>query len=176
MFDLQPTLHGTLLSIRPLRESDFPSLFAVASDPLIWAQHPAHDRYTELVFRSFFQIGMESGGALIVNEILTGRVIGSSRYCFHPQAPDEIEIGFTFLAREFWGGVYNAELKALMLGHAFKHVGSVIFCVGDKNIRSQRAVHKLGAEVDPATIHSKPGRIVYRLNRSRFALEKKTRG
>lgn len=168
MFDLQPTLRGPLLSIRPLRESDFPALFAVASDPLIWAQHPAQDRYTEPVFRSFFRGGMESGGALIVHECITGRVIGSSRYCLHPQEPDEVEIGFTFLAREFWGGVYNAELKALMLDHAFMHVGSVIFCVGDKNLRSQRAVQKLGAEVDPASIHCKAGRIVYRLKRSQY--------
>jgi hypothetical protein len=54
-FDLQPVLKGELLWLRPLRLDDFPSLFAVAADPLIWEQHPAGDRYKEEVFKTFFR-------------------------------------------------------------------------------------------------------------------------
>jgi len=43
-FELQPHLVGDLLEVRPLRPEDWESLFAVASDPLIWEQHPARDR------------------------------------------------------------------------------------------------------------------------------------
>ena len=50
-FELQPTLTGKLLWLRPLRADDFHDLYAVASDPLIWEQHPVKDRYRDEVFR-----------------------------------------------------------------------------------------------------------------------------
>ncbi|MFM8845484.1 MAG: hypothetical protein ACKOGN_06255, partial [Gammaproteobacteria bacterium] len=49
-FDFQPTLTGGLLLVQPLVRSDFEALYAVASDPLIWEQHPAHDRWRPEVF------------------------------------------------------------------------------------------------------------------------------
>ena len=143
-FDLQPTLHGELLDLRPLRAQDFDSLFAVASDPLIWEQHPANDRYKPEVFRAFFDEGLASGGALIATDKKDGRVIGSSRFHGYNPERSEVEIGWTFLARKYWGGVYNGEMKQLMLQHAFQFVESVIFLIGDENRRSQRAVEKIG--------------------------------
>ncbi len=144
-FDLQPILKGELLALRPLRPEDFHELYAVASDPLIWEQHPANDRYQEEVFKGFFREALESGGALIASDCKDGRVIGSSRFHGYDQAKSEIEIGWTFLARSHWGGIYNREMKQLMLRHAFKFVNSVIFLVGPQNLRSQRALEKTGA-------------------------------
>ena len=143
-FDLQPTLEGELLALRPLRPEDFPRLFAVASDPLIWEQHPVRDRYTEEVFREFFREAMESGGALIALDAVDGQVIGSSRFHGYDSEKSEIEIGWTFLARSRWGGVYNAEMKRLMLRHALRLLNSVVFLVGPENMRSQRAMEKIG--------------------------------
>ena len=145
LFDLQPNLAGDLLRLRPLRPEDWDALYAVASDPLIWEQHPINDRYREDVFRGFFREALESGGALIVIDSKDGRVIGSSRFHGYDEGKSEIEIGWTFLARSHWGGLYNGEMKQLMLGHAFKFVKSVIFLVGPENWRSQRAVEKIGA-------------------------------
>jgi RimJ/RimL family protein N-acetyltransferase len=144
-FDLQPCLKGELLELRPLREDDFADLYAVASDPLIWEQHPDQDRYQEDVFRRFFQDALDSRGGLVVIDNEDGRVIGSSRYHGYDELRSEIEIGWTFLARSHWGGIYNRELKRLLLDHAFKFVSSVIFLVGRDNIRSQRSVEKIGA-------------------------------
>jgi RimJ/RimL family protein N-acetyltransferase len=144
-FDLQPTLEGELLTLRPLRLEDFHELYAVASDPLIWEQHPANDRYKEEVFKGFFRQALESGGALIAIDSSDGRVIGSSRFHGYDQEKSEIEIGWTFLARSHWGGTYNREMKQLMLRHAFKFVNGVIFLVGRQNLRSQRALEKIGA-------------------------------
>jgi RimJ/RimL family protein N-acetyltransferase len=143
-FDLQPRLAGDLLELRPLREDDYAALFAVASDPLIWEQHPCSDRYKDEVFKEFFREAMESGGALIATDRKDGRVIGSSRFFGHNAELSEIEIGWTFLARSHWGGTYNREMKRLMLAHAFQFVESVIFMVGPSNFRSQRAVEKIG--------------------------------
>ena len=143
-FDLQPTLKGNLLELRPLRPEDFQDLFAVASDPLIWEQHPSKDRYKEDVFQVFFREALESGGALLALDCKDGRVIGSSRFHGYDQDKSEIEIGWTFLARSHWGGIFNREMKQLMLRHAFRFVDRVIFLVGPQNLRSQRAVEKIG--------------------------------
>ena len=147
-FELQPTLRGELVELRPLRPDDFDGLFAVASDPLIWEQHPARDRCEEPVFRELFDQSMASGGALIAIDRASGRIIGSSRYWAYNAAANEIEIGWTFLARSHWGGAYNGEMKRLMLRHAFQFVESVVFLVGPRNFRSQRALEKIGAARD----------------------------
>jgi RimJ/RimL family protein N-acetyltransferase len=143
-FDLQPILRGELLGLRPLRPDDFHDLYAVASDPLIWEQHPSKDRYREEVFKGFFREALESGGALIAIDSKDGRVIGSSRFHGYDKEKSEIEIGWTFLARSHWGGAYNREMKQLMLRHAFQFVNRVIFLVGAQNLRSQKAMEKIG--------------------------------
>ena len=143
-FDLQPVLKGELLELRPLRQEDFPELYSVASDPLIWEQHPSNDRYKEEVFREFFREALESGGALVALDSRDGRMIGSSRFHAYDEEKSEIEIGWTFLARSYWGGVYNGEMKQLMLRHAFRFVNSVVFLVGPQNLRSQKALEKIG--------------------------------
>ena len=143
-FDLQPTLRGELLELRPLSAEDFADLYAAASDPLIWEQHPASDRYREDVFREFFRGALESGGAFVVLDRRNGRCIGSTRFLCYDEENSEVEIGYTFLARSHWGGRYNGEMKRLMLEHAFRFVRSVVFLVGPENHRSQRAVEKIG--------------------------------
>src|SRR6266404_701043 len=142
--ELQPHLVGDLIELRPLRPKDWESLFAVAADRLIWEQHPAHDRYQKEVFKEFFREALASGGAFVVIDRKTQQIIGSSRYFGFEPGKREIEIGWTFLARSYWGGKYNGELKRLMLDHAFKFVESVVFLIGPTNLRSQRAVEKIG--------------------------------
>lgn len=146
-FDLQPALRGDLLELRPLRADDFDALFAAASDPLIWEQHPESDRYTAEKFRRYFDGAMQSGGAFAVMDRASGRVVGSTRYHGYDPVAREIEIGWTFLARSHWGGAYNQEMKRLLLEHAFQFVDRVVFLVGPSNIRSQRAVEKIGGKL-----------------------------
>ena len=168
-FELQPTLKGALLALRPLEPGDFDALYAVASDPLIWEQHPARDRCELPVFREFFAEALASGGALLVTDAETGRVIGSSRYFGHREEASEIEIGWTFLARSHWGGRYNRELKRLMLEHAFRFVRSVVFLVGPGNLRSQRAMEKIRGRLEPE--RDGQGRLVYRITTSPWSRE-----
>jgi len=143
-FDFQPTIKGVLVELRPLRPDDWDPLFAVASDPLIWEQHPARDRYKPDVFRAFFREALASGGALTALDRKDGRIIGSSRFHDYNEQVSEVEIGWTFLARSHWGGRYNREMKQLMLRHAFQFVERVVFLIGRENLRSQKAIEKLG--------------------------------
>jgi RimJ/RimL family protein N-acetyltransferase len=143
-FDLQPVLKGELLSLRPLRLEDFDNLYAAASDPLIWEQHPVRDRYKKEIFEHYFSDALKSGGALIAIDSSNGKVIGSSRFHGYDEQKGEIEIGWTFLARSHWGGVHNREMKQLMLRHAFQFVDRVVFLIGPNNLRSQKAMEKIG--------------------------------
>jgi RimJ/RimL family protein N-acetyltransferase len=143
-FELQPVLKGELIELRPLRSEDWDDLFAVASDPLIWQQHPENDRCTEDVFKIFFKDALDSAGAFVVIDTKSQQIIGSTRFHGYDPEKSEIEIGWTFLARKYWGGRYNREMKQLMLAHAFKFVENVVFFVGESNIRSQKATEKIG--------------------------------
>jgi RimJ/RimL family protein N-acetyltransferase len=156
-FELQPRLVGTGIELRPLAPDDFETLLAVARDPLIWEQHPEPDRCERQVFRRYFDGGIESGGAFAIIDRTTGAVIGSSRYCNLDPAGRQVEIGWTFLARAFWGGACNRELKSLMLDHAFRFVDRVVFVVGEHNLRSQRALEKIGARPLPEGPAGAPG-------------------
>lgn len=145
-FDLQPTIENEWVAIRPLLQQDFETLYSIASDPLIWEQHPNKNRYQKEAFKNFFKGAIESGGAFMVTDIKTGEPIGSSRFCNAENGDgDAIAIGYTFLARSHWGGRYNQALKKLMIDHAFKYVNSIIFHIGALNIRSQKAIEKTGA-------------------------------
>lgn len=163
-FDRQPVLRGELLELRPLRAEDFEALFRVAADPLIWEQHPDRNRYQEATFRAFFEEALASGGALVALDRANGHIIGSSRYHGYDAARSVIEIGWTFLARAYWGGRYNGEMKRLMLEHAFRSVQRVIFIIGPDNRRSQRAVEKIGATRAGTTVDAQGRtRVVYEL-------------
>ncbi len=171
----QPVLEGDRLLLRPLARGDWAALFAVASDPRIWAIHPAPDRWQEPVFRAFFDDALAGGGAMVVIDKASGGIIGSSRWQgYDPAHGGSVEIGWTFLARSHWGGLFNLELKRLMLGHAFQFVGQVIFRVGETNWRSRGAMEKIGGRLTDAIDHSQmAGRdvahVVYEITRESFA-------
>ena len=173
--DRQPTLEGARLLLRPLRADDWPALYAVASDPRIWAVHPAHDRWQEPVFRAFFADALAKGGALAVVDKASGAIVGSSRLQnFDPAHGGSVEIGWTFLARSHWGGSYNAEMKRLMLAHALRSVERVRFVVGEDNVISRRAMEKIGGrltgEIDERPMAGGTARhVVFEIDREGFA-------
>ncbi len=174
MIDRQPTLTSPTVVLRPLVADDWDGLFAAASDPLIWAGHPAHDRWQEPVFRAFFADALASGGALVAVDPANGAVIGSSRYDTRRAGPGEVEIGWTFLARPYWGGATNRVMKALMVDHALTGFDRVIFLVGETNRRSRRALEKVGAALtDRAEVGDLGGRqvrhLIYAIDRADFA-------
>ena len=142
----------------------------MASDPLIWEQHPEHNRFQEPTFRAFFEEALESRGALVALDRANGQVIGSSRYHGYDSEQSLIEIGWTFLARVYWGGRYNGEMKRLMLEHAFKWVKRVIFIIGPDNRRSQRAVEKIGGVRAGTTTDARgQARVVYEITPALYA-------
>ena len=167
----QPTLAGDAVLLRPIRSEDYDGLYAVASDPEIWALHPAQDRWRELEFRVYFEKWLLKGGGLTIQEKVSQRIIGASCYSLEGRVPGEVEIGWTFLARDHWGGATNQEVKRLMIGHALGWYERVVFRVAETNLRSRRALEKIGAELtERAELVEVGGRelrhLVYEIRRS----------
>jgi RimJ/RimL family protein N-acetyltransferase len=181
--DRQPTLESERVLLRPLVESDWDALFAVASDRELWAGHPAHDRWQEPVFRAFFDDALAQGGALAIIdkhalssvEGATGAVIGSSRFQdYQPANGGSVEIGWSFLPRAYWGRGYNAEFKRLMLAHAFETVERVIFRAGADNVISRKALANIGGRLTGETfVAERAGRpvehVIFEITREDFA-------
>jgi RimJ/RimL family protein N-acetyltransferase len=175
--DRQPVLKGARLLLRPLEQGDWDALFAVASDPLIWEVHPASDRWQEPVFREFFSDALAQGGALAVIDRASGTIVGSSRIqAYDPADGGSVEIGWTFLARSHWGGAFNREMKRLMLEHCFRFVERVDFRVGESNVRSRRAMEKIGGQLSERggsvvdTVSGPVPHVVYEIDRDSFAV------
>jgi RimJ/RimL family protein N-acetyltransferase len=170
--DLEPTdLAGEKTILVPLRAVHFEELYAVASDPLIWEQHPNPDRYKRDVFKTYFEGAMAMEGAFLIRDVETGETVGSSRFYDFDAERSEVKIGYTFFARSCWGKGYNQEVKRLMLEHAFQYVDSAIFHVGMDNTRSRIAMERLGAEnigeVEVAYFGESPKRnVVYRIRKA----------
>lgn len=174
----QPTLTGEKVLLRPLTEDDWDALFAIASDKLVWELHPAHDRWKEPVFREFFENALRYEGAMAMVDRATGEIFGSSRWqgVVEKSAtePSSVEIGWTFLARSHWGGAWNREVKRLMIGHALRHVEMVEFHVGKDNLRSRRAMEKIGGSLSDRTlvvemVGVQVHHVIYEITRDSFA-------
>ena len=143
--DLQPTLKGQWVTLRPLLRSDFEALYAAASDPLIWEQHPEPNRYQRPVFETYFNSGIECRGAFAILDSKTGKIIGSTRFYSHDTELKEVVIGYTFIERAYWGKKHNPEMKKMLLEHAFQKADRVLFYIGEKNTRSRKAIESIGA-------------------------------
>ena len=171
--DLQPILLGNTLKLRPIEREDFDALYRAASDPKIWELHPDSERYKRTVFQQrFFEGALASGGALVIEELDSGHIIGSSRYYEWSPETGEISIGYTFIERSHWGKGTNRELKELMLNHIYQWAGAVWFHVGEVNMRSRRAVEKLGATLSHSKERELEGKpftqLYYKLEASKF--------
>ncbi|MBC8053284.1 MAG: GNAT family N-acetyltransferase [Sphingobacteriaceae bacterium] len=167
--NLQPaTLKNELIKLVPLNESHWEEVYSAASDPLIWAQHPAPDRYKQDVFEKFFQEGIDSKGAFAIVDLKSAEIIGTSRFYDYDEKNRSIAIGYTFLVRKYWGTVYNKALKSLMINYALEYVDEVIFHVGSINIRSQKAVEKLGARKYAEEMRAGKSYVYYRLEKANW--------
>jgi RimJ/RimL family protein N-acetyltransferase len=166
----QPLLENDLLILRPLKAEDFDALFKVASDPLIWEQHPAKNRATKEGFELYFNEGIAMNSAFVVIDKKSGDVIGSTRFALVKESPNAIEIGWTFLDRQYWGSAYNKSMKGLLMDYAFQFVDNVFFYIHEDNYRSQKAVEKLGGvritELDGVPLSTRPtANVIYRIGR-----------
>ena len=167
-------LQNELIALFPLKEEDFEDLYTVASDPLVWEQHPNKWRYQREVFQNFFEGALLSLGAFLIRDKATNEIVGCSRFYDYDAATSSILIGYTFVGRSYWGKGFNRELKQLMLAYIFQYVDTVFFHIGAQNLRSQKAIEKIGAlKVDEIEVayYGEPEKInfVYEIQRHQIS-------
>mgnify|MGYP000896308249 FL=1 len=168
-----PILTGALITLRPLRESDFDALYLIAKDSLLWEQHPQSNRYQLSVYQKLFQEFIESKMTFVIIENTTQKIIGSSRFYDFQREEQTIVIGYTMLSRDYWGGLFKNKKKKIMCDYAFQFVNSIIFHVGENNFRSRKALVKIGAKEFSESVKQLPdGKIYkvihYRINKGEY--------
>lgn len=176
--DTQPTLENDRAILYPLQEADFEALYVVASDPLVWEQHPNKDRWKRDVFRTFFDGALQSRGAFKIIDKATGQVAGSTRIYDYNEGDNSILIGYTFYGRQYWGNGLNLSVKALLLDYLFRFVAQVDFHIGAVNVRSQIAIGRLGAKKvgeQEVAYFGEPPKLnyVYRIEREEWLAQKR---
>ena len=138
IFNFQPSSTGNLVRIRPLLERGYEELCKLSSDPLVWEQLPRCERYKEDVFEKFFEESISLNTTVAIIDIQSDQLVGSSRYARLNLDRNEVEIGWTFFTRQFWGKGHNVDSKRLMIENALNSVDSIFFVAAATNYRSRR--------------------------------------
>jgi RimJ/RimL family protein N-acetyltransferase len=151
--DLTPvTLKGRWLTLEPIDVRHAEGIFDAMQDEevcryLAWPPPKALDETLTLIREA--QAAMGRGQALVYAQIwnATGRAVGSTRLLDVRPADRQVEIGSTFLARDYWRTPANTESKYLFLRHCFETLGCVRVALktDGRNVRSQEAIARLGA-------------------------------
>ena len=125
----------------------------LAKDERIWEftrRFTIDDTYDQQ-FDAYFDNAIDPNGrgiqqTFVIHETASDQIIGMSRFYEYEKAEKRLAIGFTWYIPSVWGRVYNKECKLLMLQYAFEEIGvlRVEFTVVGQNIRSQKAVEKIG--------------------------------
>ena len=137
-------LEDETIKLVQVEKKHFSDLYNVAKDPKLWDQHNAKDRWQKEIFSKFFNKGLDNeNGLLAIIDKKNNEIIGSTRYYPHKE---KLSIGYTFISRKYWGTSTNFQVKKLMLDHAYQFTDEIYFHIWSNNIRSQKAVQKLGAE------------------------------
>ncbi len=160
--DIKPvTLTGRHVRLEPLAHSHVADLFAGGTDSSIWQYIPYPPVHTEADMRAWVDdlLARQAKGAdlpfAVVHQDL-GRAIGATRYLDIQRANRAVEIGGTWYAPEHQRTAANTEAKLLLLSHAFETLGCirVQLKTDERNVRSQRAIERIGAVREGTLRHS----------------------
>jgi RimJ/RimL family protein N-acetyltransferase len=143
-------LTGQRVQLKPLSLQHAEGLWEVADDQVFaslpYDRPPSVDAMREWIGAALGRGGMRMPFAVVVD----GQMAGTTSYWYPDPVRRQIEIGSTWLARAWWGSGVNHEAKRLLIGHAFTGLGcrKVVFRTDPANMRSQRALERLGAVRD----------------------------
>lgn len=145
------TLEGKHVRLEPLSRAHHAQLSESGLDAELWRWIPQPVRTAEEM-RDYIEIALQqqaAGSALPFAILATasGRVIGSTRFGNIDRANRRVEIGWTWLTRQWQRTPANTEAKYLMLRHAFETLACVRveFKTDSLNDRSRLALRRIGA-------------------------------
>ena len=146
------TLDGRYVTLEPLAERHARDLFDVMQDDevcryLAWPPPTALDETLALIRQAEGLMARRESVVFAQIWKATGRAIGSTRLLDVRPADRQVEIGSTFLGRDYWRTHANTESKLLFLRYCFETLGCVRVALktDGRNVRSQGAIARLGA-------------------------------
>lgn len=150
-FDQVPLLENSRVLLRPIQDADKAALREIALDEEIWrymitriSNEEELDAWIQTA-TSGYQLGTRY--TFMIVDKATGQLAGSTSYG-NISVPDKrLEIGWTWLSRDYRGTGLNRHCKFLLLRYAFEVLQMErVELKGDAlNIRSRKAMLKIGA-------------------------------
>lgn len=144
-------LQGSVVRLEPLDQRHAPDLLSAAADPDIWAFLPAYQPKSLAGMQAWIAEARSGAGEeqipFAIVRRSNGRAVGSTRFLEIRRDSRALEIGWTWLGKEVQRSAVNTECKLLLLTHAFEELGAlrVQLKTDRRNLRSQRAIERLGA-------------------------------
>lgn len=145
------TLENEHVLLRPVRPPDRASLHAIAMDPQIWRYFVMRIE-TDADFDAFFDLGLADAEArrrvvYHITDKRAGRAAGSMSFCNMAEKDARLEIGWSWLGRDFQGTGVNRWAKFLMMRHAFEEMGAerVEFKTDRLNEQAVHGLRNIGA-------------------------------
>ena len=150
--NLQPSLTGKKIGLRPLQESDASALVEAASDGQLWnliytvvPSKETVDEYIAIAIK-----GREAGTVIpfVIEDLLSGKIIGSTRFWKVDTKNRKLEIGHTWYSQSYQRTYANTEAKFLLLQYAFEELKfvRVQFTTDELNQKSRDAILRIGAK------------------------------
>lgn len=151
--DIHPiTLTGKLIRLEPMTEDDVPGLARVGLEPRIWQYMIYGQKNTEDELRAWVReiLHRQARGTDLPFTVISqesGQPIGTTRFMEILPQHRGLEIGGTWYGVDYQGSGVNAEAKLLLLTHAFEAWRCIRVQIKTdlRNLRSQRAIERLGA-------------------------------
>ena len=151
--NIQPiTLKGNLVHLEPLSDQHVAGLTKIGQDIQIWQHLPYGllDTTEKMKVHVSEMLRRAANGTdlpFAVIHLASGQSIGCTRYLGIDKANRKLEIGGTWYGTNYQRTGVNTECKYLLLTHAFESLGCVRvqFKTDARNIRSQKAIERLGA-------------------------------
>lgn len=148
--DVSPTLENEFVLLSPLTLKNYQELIPVASQEKL-VQYSPSDIYTPETLQNYVTIALEQKERMIsipfiIFDKTRQQYAGSTRYMNIHWKNKVLEIGSTWIGKEFQGSGLNTQMKHLMIDYAFDIMDfeKVEFRIDERNIRSRKAVEKLG--------------------------------
>jgi RimJ/RimL family protein N-acetyltransferase len=146
------TLEGRCVRLEPLAKAHLAGLAKVGLDEELWCWIPTQVRTAEEM-AAYIEMALEEQARGVslpfaIVEKATGRAIGSTRYGNIDRTHHRVEIGWTWVAREWQRTAVNTEAKYLLLRHAFETLGCirVELKTDSLNEKSRAAILRIGAQ------------------------------
>ena len=152
-FEVKPViLSGDAVRLEPLSQEHAQGLYNRGRSTADWAYMPRGCFVDLADTRQWIDAALGATGQQPFGIVETGKskVVGSTRYLNIRPQHRSLEIGWTWLGQESQRTGINTEVKLLLLTHAFEHLGAVRveFKTDGRNLRSQRALERIGATLE----------------------------